>query len=363
MKRIGGLYDRIGQRCNLARALWRAALGRRGCPEVAETIDGAESLLVALGAALRSEGVCFGPYRAFEVRDTKRRDIMAPPFDQRVLHHAMLAVLGPVLERSATDRSFACRRGYGQHRAIARARDFARRGDWYLKLDVHRYYDSIRHDGLLAALRKRFRERRVLRLWARLIDSYHASEGRGLPIGALTSQYLSNFFLDPLDHRILSSPSCQLPSRAYLRYMDDIVVWGTRDELRRVLDEVRQWLGARGLTLKHGGELQPARTGAPWLGFIVYPGRVRLGRAARKRLARRCRQARRIRDAAIQHSCLTSLFAWAEQADDLSWRRAMLERQNEYGEAQGQDAGASRRFLEQRGGPCRLGLPQQGSAR
>jgi RNA-directed DNA polymerase len=359
LKRIGGLHESIGTWENLRFALWRAARGRRTSPEVAGFLAGAPERLERLRRALAQESVTFGPYRPFVVRDTKRRDIMAPPFEQRVLHHAMLRVLGPMLERSATDRSFASRPGRGPQLALQLARSFARRGDWYLKLDVRRFYDSLRHADLMVLLSSRFRERRLLRLLARLLDSHHVRPGCGLPIGALTSQYLGNFFLDGLDHRVLSGAR----GRRYLRYMDDMIVWGGRGELLDVRETVVQWLADRGLEPKHGGELHRADTGAPWLGFVVYPGRVRLSAAARRRLARRTKAVRRIEDETERRSRLTAQFAWAGQADDLAWRRAMLRRQGEFGEVQGQRAGAPRRLVEQPGGQRHLGLPQQGAAR
>ncbi len=359
MKRIGGLYDSIGEWENLRFALWRAARGRRAAAGVADFLSDAPQGLERLRRELAEETVKFGPYRPFIVRDTKRRDIMAPPFEQRVLHHAMLRVIGPALERSATDRSFASRAGLGPHLAVQRARHFARRGDWYLKLDVKRFYDSMPHEDLLALLRSRFRDRRLLRLLARLLDSHHASPGCGLPIGALTSQYLANFFLDGLDHLVLSGGR----GRRYLRYMDDMVVWGSRGELLEIRDQVIEWLAQRGLEPKHGGELHRAESGAPWLGFVVYPGRVRLSVLARRRLTRRTKAAKKIGGEVDRQRRLTAQFAWAAQADDLAWCRAMLRRQGEYGEAQGQHAGAPRRLLEQHGGERRFGLPQQGAAR
>lgn len=55
----------------------------------------------------------------------------------------------------------------------------------------------------------------------RIIDSY-GYDGKGLPIGNLTSQFFANVFLDPLDHFITERLAF---GSAYLRYMDDIILF------------------------------------------------------------------------------------------------------------------------------------------
>ena len=63
------------------------------------------------------------------------------------------------------------------------------------------------------------------RCWTAIIDSYENSPGRGLPIGNLTSQFFANHYLGVLDHHCKQSLGC----RRYVRYMDDFVVWDSRE--------------------------------------------------------------------------------------------------------------------------------------
>ena len=74
-----------------------------------------------------------GAYRTFCVRDPKPRVISAPPFRDRVVHHALCAELEPALERGAAPESFACRRGKGALAALRHARGMARRFHLALK--------------------------------------------------------------------------------------------------------------------------------------------------------------------------------------------------------------------------------------
>jgi RNA-directed DNA polymerase len=218
--------------------------------------------------------------------------------------------------------SYACRLGRGQHAALRRARGWTQRDGWFLKLDVAKFYDTVDHDVLRSALARRFRERRLLALFDQLLASYATVPGKGIPIGALTSQYLGNFYLDPFDHWVNQA----FRMHRYLRYMDDMLFFGSRDELcalRRDAAAVLEWLG---LAVKCGGILNRCEVGVPFLGFVLYPNRTRVNRQGRKRLRRRTKEIERaweegaIGDIELQ-SRVASLFAHARFGDDVAWRR------------------------------------------
>jgi len=316
--------------------------------------------LSALGNRLAEGSYRFGAYTKFSIRDPKTRVIRAPAFRDRVVHHAMIAVTGPVFERGAIARSYACRKGLGPHRALRQAAAWARSSPAFLKVDVVRFYDSISHARLMAALARRFRERRLLALWKVLLDSYCLVPGRGLPIGALTSQYLGNFTLDLIDHWILEVAGM----RRYLRYMDDMLVFGDLAALRTLRRRLVEKLAGLGLEAKHGGILNACALGVPWLGFTLYPDRVRTSRRGRHRLRRRWRTLERERirgrlaPLALQARA-SALFAHPRQADDVAWRRTLLD-SRAYGEALELDEPRhAGRLLEQQRQEVPLGVPQQ----
>lgn len=363
MKRVGGLFDALTDRQTLVLAAWRAARGKRTRPEVRQFLDDLEGQTARIHRELLADAYHFGGYRSFPIRDPKTRLIHAPPFRDRVVHHAIMAVTGPVFERGAIPQSHACRTGRGQHAALATARRWARSDGWFFKADVAKYYDSVTHDRLRELLARRFRERRLLALFDRLLESHATSPGRGLPIGALTSQYLGNFYLDPFDHWVTQRR--HLPR--YLRYMDDFLCFGPPEELRALRDGSEAILAGLGLRLKHGGLLNRCELGVPWLGFVVYPDRVRLNRPGRRRLRRRLKDLERgwerggVEDAALQARS-EALFAHAKAGDDLAWRR-MVARFSRFGETQGPQPRDPRRFLEQHRQEVPLGVSQQEEAR
>ncbi len=167
MKRVGGLWETLVSFENLHEAARRAALGKKKRPDVAAFLMEQEIELVKLRQELQSGEYQPGAYREFRVEDPKPRLISAAPFRDRVVHHALTQVLEPVFERRFSKDSFACRKGFGSHRALARAKDAAARFPYVLKCDIRRYFPSTDHDILKRLLARVVKCRRTLGLAAR----------------------------------------------------------------------------------------------------------------------------------------------------------------------------------------------------
>ncbi|HCS77897.1 MAG TPA: hypothetical protein DIW05_09500, partial [Syntrophaceae bacterium] len=152
MKSAGDLYRQIADRDNIRLAFLKAARGKQARRDVIDFRADFEENIKKLHAQLEERNPDIGHYRYFQVFDPKKRLICAASFPERVLHHAIMNVCEPVLESYAIDDSYACRKGKGGQKAILRAKEFAGRFDWFLKLDIRKYFDSIDHAILFAAL-------------------------------------------------------------------------------------------------------------------------------------------------------------------------------------------------------------------
>lgn len=363
MKQVGGLFWRIWDPVHLVDAAHRAARGKADRVEVRQFLAALSSEVRQISEGLQSGSWRFGGYRQFQIRDPKTRTIHAPPFRDRVVHHAIMSATGPTFERGAIRSSHACRKGRGLDAALRDVRVWVRTGDWFLKADIARYYDSVDHLILRDLLGRRFRERRLLALFEQLLESYSVTNGKGLPLGALTSQYFGNFFLDPFDHHVLET----LRMPRYVRYMDDMVFLGTRAEVLRARDEGVRWLADVGLSWKGGGCINRAELGIPFLGFTVYPDRLRLNASGRRRLRRRWHAVERdfvrhpVTPVQLQARA-TALFAHAMRGDDVRWRQTVC-RFSRFGEAQGPRPRDPRRLVEQFGQEVPVREPQQEEAR
>lgn len=276
--------EQIADPDNLREAFLRAAKGKSARPEVVAFRAALDHELLTLRHELLEGTVALGTFSTFTIFEPKERRIHAPCFRERVLHHALVGLCERDFERWLIDDSFACRRGKGREVALRRAERFARRHAWFLKLDVRKYFDSIPHAVLRAEIRRCFRDERVVQLWERIVCAYETAPGRGLPIGALTSQHLANFFLNPVDRLVRET----LRAPGYARYMDDMAVWADdKSSLVVARDAIADALAALGLTLKSNWHLQPTWHGMDFLGYRVFPGGSRLARASRRRFLRR----------------------------------------------------------------------------
>lgn len=328
MRTVGGLFERIADLDNLLAAFHAASLGKAKRAEVIAFRASLHVRLTQLRAQILDGAVTFGNYRVFTIRDPKTRTIQAAPFEQRVVHHAMVRIVAPTLERSLIDHCYACRKGKGQHAAAAAAQRFCRRAPFYLKMDIDKFYDGIDHQRLLELLARRLRERRLLDLFDNLLNSYHTRPGCGLPIGNLTSQYLGNFYLDSFDHWTTEGNGFG----RYVRYMDDMLVFGGQDALRDQLAASRDWLREHlALAIKHGGELNRCSRGVPFVGWVLYPNRVRLGKGPKKRFSRRLRRLEKaFRDGAVDECELqtraTALCAALAHRDCSALRASVAKR-------------------------------------
>jgi hypothetical protein len=284
MKSCRVRLEEIASPDNLREAFLRAARGKSHRGDVIAFRANLDAELAALSQEILAGAVRVGEFTAFTIHEPKERRIHAPCFRERVLHHALVGPCEADFERWHIADTYACRRGRGREAALRRAEHYAARHGWFLKLDVERYFDSIPHATLLADVARRFRDARVVALWRRIVEAYAAAPGRGLPIGALTSQHLANLFLARIDRH--ARETLRVPG--YARYMDDMALWGEHAELKQARREIERVLRDElGLRLKPTWHLQPTARGMDFLGYRVFPHGSQLARASRRRFLRR----------------------------------------------------------------------------
>jgi len=112
------------------------------------------------------------------------------------------------------------------------------------------------------------------------------SQGRGLPIGNLTSQFFANVYLDCLDHFIID----KLGVGRYLRYVDDILI--LEEDKKRLIDYIKpieDFLKKNlGLEIKRSKTtLQPVCRGINFLGYFVKPTHILVRQKVVKRLKKK----------------------------------------------------------------------------
>jgi len=295
MKSYGGLMEQIVALDNLEAAVDRAVRGKRDRQSVQRLLAARREILDRLREELWTGAYRPLPYTQFSILDPKPRRISCADFRDRVVHHAVCAVIAPLIDQRLIADNYACRLGKGSHRALLRAQQLAQRHGWFLKTDIRRFYDSVDHHILLNKLAALCRESALQRLFTVIVQHPIPGQasGKGLPIGNLTSQWFANFYLDELDH--WAKEARRVPG--YVRYMDDLAFWADSREARFALAaDLRVFLAERlRLNLKEERTvIAPVSEGMPFLGWRVYPG---LLRQQRQRLQRQRRLLRRREEA------------------------------------------------------------------
>jgi hypothetical protein len=281
MKRANRLFDAIIDYQNIRLAFLKAMRGNRKSPAALYFCKDIDGNLQAIRNAL-SKALCdWGGYHSFLITDPKQRKISVAPFEQRIMHHAIMNILEPVFDRTLIHHSYACRKGKGTHAAALYAFSRCKHGGWFLKLDIRKYFDSIDHGILKNCIARHIKDIRALSLLNDIIDSYETAPGKGVPIGNLTSQFFANLYLSSLDHYILE----KLHPNAYCRYMDDFVLWvSSKETALNMLKEIDAYVeNCLSLHLKNP-VCGPVKGGLPFLGFLLKANGIVLTQKSKRRV-------------------------------------------------------------------------------
>ncbi|WP_337054051.1 RNA-directed DNA polymerase [Pseudoxanthomonas sp. USHLN014] len=244
------------------------------------------------------------PSTCFIATRPKAREIHAPDFADRVVHHWLVPQLETVYEPGFIFDSYANRKGKGSHAAVRRAQAFCRQlasgqgSGWYLQLDIANYFNSIHRPTLWSMLKPRLVRAglhpHALQATHALLrrDPLHpgaqtrateaelaqvpahkrlcnAAPGCGLPIGNLSSQFFANVYLDALDQFVKH----QLKAKRYLRYVDDFVLFHhDRAQLQAWQRQITEFVGQHlHLGLKAEIRLRRLEDGLDFLGYVIRP--------------------------------------------------------------------------------------------
>ncbi|MCP4358204.1 MAG: RNA-dependent DNA polymerase [Chloroflexi bacterium] len=300
------MVNNLGDWDNLLLAYRLASKGKRGKPDVAAFEHHLEDNLWQLAQELQQQTYRPGAYHSFFIHDPKRRLISAAPFRDRVVHHALCNLIEPPFERSFIADSYANRLGKGTHAARIRCQQFARRFRYVLPCDARQFFPSVDHAILRRLLARKIDDGRLLWMIELILDGgkavlkaeyemvyfpeddlFAVNRPRGLPIGNLTSQFWANVYLNPFDHFVKRQLGCQ----GYVRYVDDFLLFADEKETLWAWKEaIVTRLADLRLTIHPGAQPRPVTEGIPFLGFHIFPNRVRLKQRNGMQYQRKFRQ-------------------------------------------------------------------------
>ena len=274
----------------------------------------------------------YKPFRgiAFITLKPVMREIFAAPFRDRIVHHFLYNMSAEWWDRRFIYDSYSCRKGKGvllgikrlEHHIRSVSRNYTRKA-YVIKLDIQGYFMSLSreklfeivYDGLnkqfadneprrdlLAYLWKEIifddpvkdvKRRGPLKRWEKLPKNkslFGQPEGQGIVIGNLSSQLLSNIFLNQLDRYV----KYELGHNNYGRYVDDFFYVEAAENFERAkrdIEKIREFLEGIGLTL-HPKKvyIQEVQKGVEFLGVVVYPYHTVPGKRFKKNFYRAVRE-------------------------------------------------------------------------
>lgn len=261
-RRFHALFDRVHRMDVLRRAWWEVHVNQ-GAPGVdGVTIAdiesaGVEGFLLDLAGQLRD-----GSYRPAPVRrvwipkpgSAGKRPLGIANVRDRVVQQALKIVIEPIFEADFLSCSYGFRPKRDAHQAVQAMRDAVRAGrTWVVDADIDSFFDRLGHDLVLACLRERISDRRVLRLVRAILSagtmdgSVLSFPGEGAPQGGPLSPLMANAVLHRVD-RAWQERYRRLGT--LVRYADDLCVCcPTRQRAEAALVALGELLAGLGLEL------------------------------------------------------------------------------------------------------------------
>jgi RNA-directed DNA polymerase len=236
--RFWGLYVHVGK-VETLQAAYALAKQANGAPGIDGVTFAAieEAGVEAFLAELRDELVTrtYRPRRNRRVEIPKGggkvRVLGIPAIRDRVVQGALKLILEPIFEADFHDGSFGYRPKRTAQQAVDRvAEAIVRNKTRGIDVDLAAYFDSVRHDLLLAKVAHRVNDREILHLLKLILK---VSGTRGVPQGGVISPLLSNIYLTEVDAMLERAKAATRNGAhtyvEYVRYADDLVILVNND--------------------------------------------------------------------------------------------------------------------------------------
>lgn len=281
------LYDRMLSETRLLQA-FRKVKANKGKPGIdGQTVEDfaerAPEEVAVLVRELKERSYCPQPVRRVEIRKESGgvRELGIPTVRDRVVQQLLLEILQPIFDPEFHPSSYGYRPGRDCHQAIAKATLFIRRyqRNWVVDMDLSKCFDTLNHDLILRAFRRRIADGSILELIRMFLqsgvmlgDGWRASK-EGSPQGGVISPFIANVYLDAFDW--------QMKGRGHriVRYADDILILtGSKSAAHNALKVARSILeGELLLTVnEQKTSIAHGSRGVKFLSVVIHTGYTRI---------------------------------------------------------------------------------------
>jgi len=155
-----------------------------------------------------------------------KRLLGIPTVIDRLIQQAVHQVLQPIYDNEFSDFSYGFRKGKNAHQAVAQALNYINQGyQDIIDLDLEKFFDIVNHDYLMSLLNRKIKDRLLMKLIRRFLQSNIMIGGlseqrkKGTPQGSPLSPLLSNIILHELDKELT------IRGLRFIRYADDCSIF------------------------------------------------------------------------------------------------------------------------------------------
>jgi hypothetical protein len=217
MKRHGDLWNKIIDIDNITLAYKRARKNKGYLRGVKRFEKDEDAGILKIHYMLKDKVFTTSKYHRKLAHYPKFREIFVVPFfPDRIVQHALMAVVEPIWDKVLSKNTVSCRKKRGVEAAFRLATTYTKRNTYCLKCDISRFYPSINHNILYSLIQRKIKCPDTLWLIKDIIYSFGGEANS--PIGNYTSQWFGNLYLD-----IIDKLATQVWKVDYVRYCDDFI--------------------------------------------------------------------------------------------------------------------------------------------
>ena len=299
MKRVGFVYDKLLDKEFIKQTIQKASKHKTKRKSVQRVLANIDVYTDKIYKMIVSNNIKLRPTRSREIQERgKTRLITISPFyPNQILDYLLVEQLKPIIKKSMYQYCIGNvdKKGIMFGKKVVEKK--VKKYKYFMKLDIRHFYQNVKPHILLKMLERKIKDKRFIEFARQVINKNE------LPIGCYYSQWLSNFYLERLDH--FTKEQQQVPFD--IRYVDDIVLGGnSKKQLKRNYYEVKRYLFGIQLELKF---FPIIRTTVNFLGFVFKKVVTKLRHKLFYRLQRTIVKAKK-------HLCfslakrLVSFFSW-----------------------------------------------------
>jgi len=280
MKRYNNLYSKIINIDNIKKAAINSQKNKKSNLQVIDFNKNFEENVEKIHLLLLSETYTVSNYKTKKIKDgNKIRELrILPYYPDRVIQHAILQIINPILEKVFINTTYSAIRKRGIHKCLKdlnKALINKENTKYCLKLDIKKYYDNVNHNILKEFLLKKFKDNKLINILFLIINS-----SKGIPIGSYLSQYFGNFYLSYFGHWLKEV----MKVKYVFIYMDDIVILHSdKQYLYNLKHKIISYLDTNLKLQLSNYQVFPVTKSIDFVGYKSYPTHILLRKSIKQR--------------------------------------------------------------------------------